>query len=337
VERYFITIDPLSYFGTPLKGDTLFGQVCWQVAYASEIVEGGLDRAISLYTEKPFAIFSSAFPVFQSKDGSYNWLMPRPSIPEKNLFETDASSRLQTYETRKEKKERKWLLLKEGDDIHLPGTPLLSDKEAIEMADPSLFKSLKNFKIIKSNVQPHNTINRISNTTGIGMFAPYVVDQIHFFPGLKLGFIVLISNDLTDIERIAMALRKIGSAGFGRDATIGAGRFKVENIREIPISSDSSINALYTTAPSVPDCSPWEKVYFTPFTRFGRHGDSAAVSGNPFKAPVIMADEGTMLIGSISDPSKIPYVGKAVTGISFEIPSTVAQGYAPVIPVMLEA
>jgi CRISPR-associated protein Csm4 len=337
VERYFITIDPLSYFGTPLKGDTLFGQVCWQVAYASELVQGGLEHVLEAYPEEPFAIFSSAFPVFQKEDGTYNWLVPRPSIPENRLFETDAGNRQQAYETRKEKKEKKWLLLKEGTELHLPGATLLSDREAIRLVFPSLDKSLDNFRIITQNVQSHNTINRISNTTGTGMFSPYVIEQMFYALGLKLGFTVLVSTEFTDIERMTKAIQKIGSAGFGRDATIGAGRFRVENVRDIPISSASPINALYTTAPCVPECSSWEKVYFTPFTRFGRHGDSAAVSGNPFKAPVIMADEGAVLFGTITDPSKISYVGKAVTGISSEIPATVAQGYAPVIPVMVEA
>lgn len=337
MKRYCVTIDPLSYFGTPLKGDTLFGHVCWQIAYSSELVQGGLEHAIKTYPEEPFAVFSSAFPVFQSGDGTYNWLMPRPCIPENRLFKTDAGNRQQAYETRKEKKEKKWLLLKEGTELHLPGATLLSDQEAIGLAFSSVDKSLNNFKIITHEVQPHNTINRITNTTGTGMFSPYVIEQMCYVPGLKLGFTVLVSTELTDIERMTKAVQKIGSAGFGRDATIGAGRFRVENVREIPISSASPINALYTTAPCVPESSSWEKIYFTPFTRFGRHGDSAAVSGNPFKAPVIMADEGAVLFGTIGDPSKISYVGKAVTGISFEIPATVAQGYAPVIPVMLEA
>jgi hypothetical protein len=58
-----LTITPLSPFGTPLKGDTLFGHVCWQAAEDPALLDGGLERWVGLYPERPFAVFSSAFPL----------------------------------------------------------------------------------------------------------------------------------------------------------------------------------------------------------------------------------------------------------------------------------
>ena len=49
MKLYDVTIHPLSAFGTPLKGDTLFGQFCWQVAYDPGLVDGGLEKNLDRY------------------------------------------------------------------------------------------------------------------------------------------------------------------------------------------------------------------------------------------------------------------------------------------------
>jgi len=62
VKLYEIIIKPESGFGTPLKGDTIFGHICWQVSYNPELLNGGLEKWIACYGERPFAVFSSAWP-----------------------------------------------------------------------------------------------------------------------------------------------------------------------------------------------------------------------------------------------------------------------------------
>ena len=78
-------------------------------------------------------------------------------------------------------------------------------------------------------------------------------------------------------------------------------------------------------------------MFFSPFTRFGRHGDVLAKSENPFKSPVIMADEGGVFVPEDSEILNKPYIGSAVTNISKAEPGTVAQGYSLFIPVAMEA
>jgi CRISPR-associated protein Csm4 len=79
-------------------------------------------------------------------------------------------------------------------------------------------------------------------------------------------------------------------------------------------------------------------MYFAPFTRFGRHGDVLAKSSNPFKNPVIMADEGAIFMPADLDRTmNKPYIGTAVTNISKAEPNAVTQGYSLYIPVIVEA
>jgi CRISPR-associated protein Csm4 len=77
-------------------------------------------------------------------------------------------------------------------------------------------------------------------------------------------------------------------------------------------------------------------MFFTPFTRFGRHGDVLAKSSNPFKNPVIMADEGGIFIPKSHESFTKPYIGRAVMNISKAEPRTVMQGYSLYLPVNVE-
>ena len=49
---YKTTITPKSNFTTPLKGDTLFGQICWAIRY--RLGEDRLNELLSDYDKKPF-------------------------------------------------------------------------------------------------------------------------------------------------------------------------------------------------------------------------------------------------------------------------------------------
>ena len=136
-----------------------------------------------------------------------------------------------------------------------------------------------------------------------------------------------------------LGVETIGWTGFGKDASTGLGRFELGEINEIDLlrMGSNMPNSCYTLAPCVPEKDSFRKMFFTPFTRFGRHGDVLAKSGSPFKNPVIMADEGGIFVPGDSEILKKPYIGSAATNISKAEPGTVAQGYSLFIPVKVEA
>ena len=76
------------------------------------------------------------------------------------------------------------------------------------------------------------------------MFAPYSYENTYYFPGTKLALFVLIDNAVTDIERIEEGLQRIGTWGYGRDASIGMGRFAVERADELEISESNEESGL---------------------------------------------------------------------------------------------
>ena len=50
MKTYIVTIKPCSGFGTPIKGDTLFGNICWQIAYHEGLWETSLEKLLEKET-----------------------------------------------------------------------------------------------------------------------------------------------------------------------------------------------------------------------------------------------------------------------------------------------
>lgn len=312
-----IQIRPLSAFGGPVKGDTLFGQLCWAVLH--RFGEERLTDLLQGYTEgHPFLISSDAFP---------HGYIPRPALP------LEYYDRLED-EDRKRIKKRQWLPL---DKV---GKPLASwlgyclPEQEVAKAITGRAQPLSSI-----HAQPHNSIHRGLNTTQGGAFAPYTTSQHWFAPGLQLDTWLTFDHQRLSAGEIGDLFRDIGSTGFGRDAGIGLGKFSVEAVIEHELPKQQNANAGMTLAPCAPQGLGLvaEHCYYEPFTRFGRHGDRAVLSGRPFKNPVLLANTGAVLCGS--DNIAAGFIGQGLGGngtLSNAISETVHQGYAPCIGVYLK-
>lgn len=342
MKTYEITIKPSSGFGTPLKGDTIFGHICWQAAYDDTLLGAPIDALLADYSTNPFLIVSSAYPMI----GTDTYALKRPDIPLDFLYDFSGKRRCDIIKERKKLKAKKWMPVKESQSIaSFKDIKYINDKELFEIVRKSVTADLQKDarkKGIKSFMadysQPHNAINRLTGTTGEGGFAPFTVNQIVYFPQTELSVFVGISDRIT-VKQMEDALIRIGKNGFGKDASTGLGKFEVCDPDEIDLKSfgSSKPNACYTLAPCVPERDFFLRNFFSPFTRFGRHGDILAKSKNPFKNPVIMADEGAIFIPKEKDVFIKPYIGTAVTNISLaEEHKAVMQGYSLYIPVRVE-
>jgi CRISPR-associated protein Csm4 len=110
----------------------------------------------------------------------------------------------------------------------------------------------------------------------------------------------------------------------------------IECIESNLLSKKSKSNYLYALSPFVPLREDINNLYFQPFTRFGKHGESLAKSKKPFKKPIIMADEGALINTKKTFDKNYPILGSAVCGISDVEPNAVTQGYTLCLPVNLQ-
>ncbi|MGD0959523.1 MAG: CRISPR-associated protein Csm7 [Methylomonas sp.] len=310
MQSYCVTLAPLSAFATPLKGDTLFGQLCWAVR--NRFGENRLMQLLDGYTaHSPYAVVSDAFP---------EGYLPLPKLPGHYYSAIPGMDR-------KAVKKRCWL----------PETAVQKPlKDWLSAAKTSFEVSGNPCGISEMHTQPHNTINRLTNTTGGDGFSPYSIEQDWFAPNVRYAFFLLLDSDRLSAVDCLQCLTDIGNLGFGRDASIGLGKYTITAFDEKTLRAQTTANACMTLAPCAPQGLGFTSQYsfYQLFTRFGRHGDLAVhQAGKPFKNPVLMAQ--TAAIFSVQPPAT-GFIGQGVGGngqLSNTLAATVQQGYAPVIPV----
>jgi len=337
---YKILISPLSGFGTPLKGDTLFGHICWQIFYDKEVLGKNLEELLQDYASNPFLVVSSAF--FATENKVY---LKTPTLPIERLFDFSNIDEREKVAKRKEYKQKKWFVLSENEKIeNLKKLKYINSKELANEILDGLDEGKKRelskeviHTVVKDFYQPRNTIKRTSFTTGEDRFAPFIVEQIAYLPYLNLCVFVAIRDDI-DINGVFKIFERIGEFGFGKDASVGLGKFKVISCVEFNLFSlgHQNPNAYYTLSPCLPENKEFSDAYFEPFTRFGRHGDILAKSKNPFKNPTIMADEGAVFIINEGKMYNKPYLGQGIRNLSKVNDNVVSQGYSLYIPIRVE-
>ncbi len=310
MQSYRITLQPLSPFATALKGDTLFGQLCWALRH--RLGNEALRRCLEGYTNnQPFAVVSDAFP---------QGYWPLPKLP--GVFYQTLEG-----EDRKAVKKRNWL---PDDALQQP----LENWRQQAKTDQDI--GTETGSLLEKHPQPHNSINRKTGTTGEGGFAPYSVEQTWFQPAISWDIFILLDETRLSPEQLKTCLSDIGLFGYGKDATIGAGKFNITAFEAYDLPTQENANACLTLAPSAPQGLGYDSnaSYYQTFTRFGRHGDRAVhEQGKPFKNPVLLAQTAALFTTVIPDAG---FIGQGLGDdgeLSKTLAATVHQGYAPIIAV----
>lgn len=286
---YKTTITPVSNFATSLKGDTLFGQICWAIRFT--FGEERLKELLGDYDTNPFLIVSDAFAVNH---------LPKPMVPSIYLNEDAGDKKIN--------RKKVWLTLEDlqAGNFHQAKT----DKE-IQNIDTSM-------------TIMHNAINYKTSTTGGGKgFDPYGENEKSL--SQKDIYFLLRSDFL--LEELKKTFELVSQMGYGKDSTIGKGRFRISTYEPINIDLDSS--TYLALSPFVPYGLECQRIFYEPFTRFGKSGASRA-NTNPFKKPILLADSAAVI--HFEERVKKQYLGKAISDIS-SYADTVHQGYSIIVPI----
>ncbi|SFM53540.1 type III-A CRISPR-associated RAMP protein Csm4 [Nitrosomonas communis] len=301
--------------GTPLAGDTLFGQCCWTAR--EQLGEPELQRLLSGYTDSyPWLVVSDGFPT---------GFLPKPTLPQ--IFESVPSSdaKKDNPEMRKANKAKRWIPVEAvGKALRIMLMEAKSDEEAY-------------IKKPVEAVQPHNTLNRLTGTTGVDEFAPHTQRQIFLAQNQRIDIYLVLDGSRMSIGTLQCLLAAIGMQGYGRDASIGLGKFSVEAIEPYCFAtavSSGKTTAFWTLAPCAPQGLGFDadNSYWRVITRFGRHGNTNALAASPFKNPVLLAGTGALF--AADKPVNSLFIGQGLGGngqLSLSQSATVQQGYAPVI------
>lgn len=289
MKLYKTTINAQSSFSSKLKGDTLFGQMCWAIRY--KFGEEKLKELLSNYEDKPFLIVSDPFA---------SGYLPKPTMPSIYLDE-DVSKK-------KENRKKVWLTIEQLQNGEFSKA---KSNEEVNNTD-------------KETVVVRNSINYKTSTTGADGFDPYG----EFESSLSSKDIYfMIDDEKFTSDDLTEAFTLVSKMGYGKDTTIGKGRFNFSNIEEQNISYNST--TYMALSPFIPYGLECKDIFYEPFTRFGKTGASRA-NTNPFKKPIILANSGAVV--HYENETTLEYIGKAIMNIS-TYKDIVHQGYSIVLPI----
>lgn len=311
MKTYRFTIRPLSAFGTPLVGDTLFGQLCWAIAY--RFGENHLSDLLKGYDEqRPFMVVSDAF---------LQGYLPLPTLPS-SLWKEDS----EVVDPQKERKKLKKLttLLQSNCTKPVNQWQLLAYQHQENQDKEAKGKSTK-------YVQLHNTIDRTTQTTGTGQFAPFTSSQALYSSETKFDLYIVLDEERFSLASLKLVLQDVGQFGFGRDASTGLGKFSLDEEVQAVDFVQNSANAYLTLANCAPQNLSLNKAhsFYQIIIRFGRHGGKLALHASPFKNPIILAKTGAIFTPDTWQDRL--FLGNGLTQISVSQPEAVHQGYAPVV------
>jgi len=198
---YRAKIHPISRFGSTLKGDMLFGQLCWAFFYLYG--KERLDTLLLDYAKSPFLVVS---------DGFASGHFPKPTMPSRYLKENQ--------EEKKENRKKVWLT-----------------QNDLLAGNYTAAKTNKNAQCIESvSTSTHNAINYKTFNTGDDGFDPYSVTEIELS---KRDIYFLISNATTK-EELHKALLLVCEIGYGKKSSTGKGRFEIEQFETVEMTKSST-------------------------------------------------------------------------------------------------
>lgn len=316
MEYKYICLDiiPLSPFATEPVSDTFFGQICYML-----YMQGyDLDEYLKDYENDPFFVISDFFPMGYISAQQ----MPAKPSEEINVYELAARKTL--------KKKNKLKL-----ESLISGGSLIIEKNGQIKETVDLSESGENWRVIQYDVVRAH-LNRYTGTTLNEEFAPY--SNIEYSYMAKKGEfyfrLYLYVKEGFDENIIISAIENIGKTGYGSKTSTGKGFFKVYINGNIKINTENKDSFVLLSNTVISGMDKFtNKMYYTPVTRFGKHG-ILTEKGTPFKNPFVMAASGALALNVKNECFNKAYVGKGVFGLSHH-KNAVSQGYGLYIPLKL--
>ena len=294
MKLYRIKLHQLSPSRTPWHSDTLFGQLCWQVALLDG--EGAVGEFIQRFRKDPPFVLSDAFP---------EGLLPRPLAP---WLGSGMAENPQDYARLKKQRKARYLTIEQFFNVRM-GAELPHD------ADPPGGGWVQQQML-------HAAMDRNTFTTGEG-------GQLYQTTGSlahskveadNTGLLDLYARATNEgIDELIGLLKLLAMVGHGKDKSVGSGHFNVLGHEPLPEWDDlPGADGFVSLSSYVPaDDDPTEG-YWKIRVKKGMIGEHLGF-GNPFKRPLIQFEPGAVF--KTSDPK--PWYGRIVDGVATQHPEVV--------------
>ncbi|MCG3200107.1 MAG: hypothetical protein GHCLOJNM_04637 [bacterium] len=305
-----LVLRPTSLQLSQWQADTLFGALCWKLAFR-EGESGLLDF---------LAPFLSGDPPFLISDGIPSGFLPLPL----HLKVTESAPARTVEDYQKEKQLKKIRFITEAEFAKACN----GQRVGVDVST-SLSRSVS---------QLHASINRNTGTTtrmdDEGTASLFQLDG--WVPEGEGGSLSVFVADRTgkEIDRVLVLLRDMELTGFGKKKSSGMGAFQIEGdpVEWRPPQVSGRPNGFVSFAGFVPAQRDPTAGFWRLRVKHAKLGETFATGGKPFKTPFIQFESGsTFLTGD--EPGEV--YGRVLRGLSEEHPQVVQYGYAFPVPLWL--
>lgn len=300
---YKAQLELASPLGTPLAADTLFGHICWAMAYqeGEEKLAEFLDKMDS---EMPPLVLSDPFPAGK---------LPVPVLPLQHN-----SHDVKRQDQYKELKKAACI-----DTEYLTACITNMDLESIMQQ----LKKQKELKLLKYPT-PHNYVNRL----GAGTVEGGVFFTEDIYPeACQTLYELYLFSEVYDAGQLRKIFNDALAGGYGRDKSTGRGVIKLLEIKQAELPCAENPNAVMLLGPCAPAENDPVKGFWSIKAKAGKLGGHWAISEYPFKKTIMMLQAGSILI---TDKCK-PFYGRMVHDIHETLPQVVHYGISLALPVRL--
>lgn len=304
--RYKIT--PHSSFGTPLRSDTLHGQL---LCAAAEL--DGADAVADLINA-----FESGKPPFVCSSALPEGMLPMPCLPplprswflqrycaKNGFFKGNKVKALSAYKVFRKLAYLPlsvWLGLRNA----LNQSSLFESWLEARAKDPNAFQpraTLGESAWRVSHVEAHNSIHRLGGSV-LQEGGLFLSDSTFHGSGIRLDMYVLSENPAS-FERL---FAHIAATGFGRDASTGKGWFSFERDdsfdgAQLLGAGPCQMSLSVLSAMNLSEAVGWYRI----FAKSGRVWGSLG-EGNPFKKSFLAMEEGSVF-------TRLPAGGYVIRGL----------------------
>jgi CRISPR-associated protein Csm4 len=309
-----------SALGTPLVADTLFGHLCWGLAY-HEGDSAVRDFLAATAGPDPPLVISDPLP-------AKHW--PMPVLPplshtarETLRTEYGAADRIEAWDHIREVLRRPWI-------PHAVWPDIAGNLDAFAVARALLSAQAPAPPSLVETTVAHNTIDRLSGRTlqeGGFFFSRQE------FPGPEADFDVWVRSAYAP-ARVQQLFEWGLEGGYGRDAGTGLGQVAVGSVEPAELPPSERANAIMTLGACVPDATDPTRGFWNIDVRHGKLGGAWAhgqdeEAGTAFKHPVVFLARGAVLC--TDDPH--PVLGRVVANVHPTRPEVVTCGRTLAVPV----
>ncbi|CCO07708.1 type III-A CRISPR-associated RAMP protein Csm4 [Desulforamulus hydrothermalis] len=267
MEIYRIKIQPKGSFITPFQADAIFGGLCWVIRYfkGNEYLKTMLG---DFCAGRPWFVLSNAFP---------GDLLPKPMVKMKRA--APASFKEELNQAREGKRLKKILYLTPAEFNQLAAGSFCS----IETKKAPI--------ILSANL--YNQINRITGSTREGGQL-YELEESYLHPDYNYFSVYIKVKEVGLLELLLNVFEQLGSMGFGKRKSVGKGCFNVIGVEKYNFKAVENANAFISLSNFVPAPSDPVEGNYSILVKYGKLGEHLAMSGNPFKSPLIMIKAGSV-------------------------------------------